>query len=137
MSFFFRIENNPYYSLRIHRPTDFRICVSQYSAKGNKSNFPIHPISIFLIKNPAHLKTPVRLEKLDKEDVVAYSGFVYDYIVHLELLIPFIYVGPPVRQKVMNLYVNSCDPGLYVILVATSNAGMVGNFTIRLKLFLE
>ena len=69
-------ENNPYYSLRVHRPTDFRICVSQYSLKGNKSNFPIHPVSIFLIKNPAHLKTPVRLEKLNKDDVVAYTGFV-------------------------------------------------------------
>lgn len=73
----------------------------------------IQPFSIFLIRNPEHVKTPIRLESLHKDDIVSYTG-------------------PPQKKKVLSLYVNSLDPGLYIILVATSLSGMEGHFTISL-----
>ena len=106
------LENNPFYSLQIFRPTDLRIGVNQFDAKGNKSNFVVQPFSIFLVKNPQQ-HTPVRLEKLNKEDIVAFTG-------------------PPKKEKLQYLYVNSLSPGLYIVLVACYLAGMEGRFTISL-----
>jgi hypothetical protein len=106
------LENNPFYYIRIYRPTDLRITVSQFDVSGKKSNFTIHPFSIYLMKNP-HSTTPVRLEQLEKEDIVASTG-------------------SPQKEKILNLYLNTLEPGLYLVLVATYLSGMQGNFTVGL-----
>jgi hypothetical protein len=103
------LENNPHYSFRINRPTDFRVSVTQYSFKG-RASLVVHPFSILLVKNrdDSH---PVRLEKLVKEDVI-YSS------------------GEPRAERTINLYGSGLTPGLYVVLVGAYMTGMEGQFKI-------
>ena len=102
------LENNPHYSLNIHRPTDVRITVSQTDSRG-VSVETVLPFAVFVVKN-SHQKHPVRLQKLDRDNVVAYTG-------------------EPKIERVQNIY-TSLKPGLYVILVGAYMMGMEGNFTI-------
>jgi len=104
------MENNPYYSLRIFRPTEVRITVSQADSRG-KSTGTVHPFSIIIAKNP-HPSLPMRLQKLEREDIVASCSEV-------------------AREKVRNLYV-TLTPGLYMVLVGTYVGGLEGNFSIKL-----
>jgi hypothetical protein len=103
------LENNPYYSFRVNRPTDFRISVTQYSFKG-RASLVVHPFSILLVKNRDN-NHPVRLETLVKEDVL-YS------------------TGEPRAERTINLYGSGLAPGLYVVLVGAYMSGMEGQFKI-------
>lgn len=103
------LENNPYYSFRINRPTDFRISVTQFSFKG-RASLVVHPFSILLVKNKDD-NHAVRLEKLVKEDVL-YSS------------------GEPRAERTINLYGSSLSPGLYVVMVGAYMSGMEGQFKI-------
>lgn len=104
------LENNPYYSFRINRPTDFRISVTQYNFKG-RQNLVVHPFSILVVKNRDD-QHPVRLEKLVKEDVVFSTG-------------------EPRAERTINLYGSGITPGLYVVLVGAYMSGMEGQFKIN------
>ncbi len=104
------LENNPYYSFRINRPTDFRISVTQYSFRG-RASLEIHPISILLVKNRDN-NHAVRLESLVKEDVVFSTG-------------------EPRAERTLNLYGSGLTPGLYVVLVGAYMSGMEGQFKIN------
>ena len=66
------LENNPHYSLQIHRPTDFRITVSQTDSRGNSSGDVI-PFAIYVVKND-HPSTPMRLKSIHRDNVMLYSG---------------------------------------------------------------
>ena len=104
------LENNPYYTFRVNRPTDFRISVTQFSFKG-RGSLVIHPFSILLVKNIDN-DHAIRLEELVKEDVI-YS------------------TGEPRAERTINLYGTDLPPGLYVVLVGAYMKGMEGQFKIN------
>lgn len=104
------LENNPHYSMQIHRPTDFRISISQTDSRGTASG-EIHPFAIYVVKNE-HPTTPMRLKELNRDNVIMYSG-------------------EPRKERVQYLY-GSLNPGLYVVLVAAYVSGLEGNFTCTL-----
>ena len=66
------LENNPHYSFRIHRPSDFRITVIQY-ANNSREQLVIHPISIIVTKSQ-HPDEVYRLEKLNKSEIMYTTG---------------------------------------------------------------
>jgi len=101
------LENNPFYSLYIYRPTDIKISVNQIL---KPTELPV-PFAIFVVKN-THAFIPQRLTELKHNDIVFSTGI-------------------PRYEKTLHLYVNNIKPGLYVILVATYIAGMEGNFQLN------
>lgn len=66
------LENNPHYSFRIHRPSDFRITVIQY-ANNSREQLVIHPISIIVTKSK-HPDEAYRLEQLNKSEIMYTTG---------------------------------------------------------------
>merc|ERR1712072_90974 len=104
------LENNPHYSLQIHRPTDFRVTVSQTDSRGTASG-EVVPCAMYIVKNE-HPTVPMRLKALDRDNVVYYSG-------------------EPRKERVQHLY-GSLNPGLYIVLVAPYVSGLEGNFTCTL-----
>ena len=103
------LENNPHYSLKIHRPTEVRIEVSQTDSRGRVSGDP-HPFSIVVCRN-RHPKIPMRLETLGKEDIVEMSdGVTAD------------------RVRYLTAYL---QPGLYIFIVATYVHKLEGSFTVN------
>eukprot|EP00606_Chrysophyceae_sp_TOSAG23-5_P000052 GSChrysophyteH2.ASY1.ANO1.1648.1 assembled CDS len=104
------LENNPHYSLKIYRPTEIRLQVSQSDSRGKVSG-DAHPFSILICKNP-HPSIPLRLEKIGRNDVVARCDDVTD-------------------DRVKYLYA-ALKPGLYSVLISTYVAGMEGTFTVNM-----
>lgn len=104
------LENNPYYSLVINRPTEIRLTLTQVNARGVAQGDPL-PAAIYLCKSP-HPKVALRIKKFVRDDVVAYSG-------------------PCKTERTIHLYAN-LKPGVYVVLVGTYITGMEGNFTMSL-----
>ena len=104
------LENNPHFSLLINRPTETRITVSQTDSRG-QGGATVLPFAIFVVRNE-HPTTPMRLTKLDKENVVFSTGY-------------------PRPERTQHLYAKLM-PGLYVVFVAAYLQGMEGNFTIKL-----
>eukprot|EP01038_Epipyxis_sp_PR26KG_P011932 gene11932-15972_t len=104
------LENNPHYSLFINKPTDFKILCTQLNV-GGKSDFNPHP-SIMMILRNSHPSIPMRIQDINKEDVM-YS------------------TGEPRASKTLSLY-GTLQPGLYMILIATYIAGMEGSFRVNL-----
>ena len=103
------LENNPHFSLKIFRPTEVRIQVSQSDSRGNVSG-DAHPFSILICKNP-HPTIPVRLETIGRADVVARCDKV-------------------TNERVRYLYA-ALKPGLYSVLIGTYVAGLEGTFTVK------
>ena len=104
------LENNPFFSLQLDRPTDFRITLTQADSRGVAHGDPL-PVAIYICKSP-HPKVALRLKTLNRDDVVAYSG-------------------PAQAERTIHLYA-SLKPGLYVVLVGTYITGMESNFTLSL-----
>ena len=104
------LENNPHYSLKVYRPTELRIEVSQMDSRGKTSGDP-HPFSILVCKNK-HPTIPLRLENIGRDDIVERCDEV---------------TSERVRYLDLNL-----KPGLYTVLVATYIRGMEGTFTVKL-----
>lgn len=103
------LENNPHYTLKIHRPTELRIEVSQSDSRGQVSSDP-HPFSIIICKNK-HPKLPLRLESLGKDDIIEMSdGVTAD------------------RVRYLNAHLH---PGLYTVLVSTYVHELEGTFTAK------
>jgi hypothetical protein len=106
------LENNPHYSLRIHRPTDLHITVTQYNPKAVRGMFEPLPFTILVVRNE-HPDVPKRLTSLKKENVV-YS------------------TGEPQAMKTQSIYISGIRPGLYMVLVGAYLAGMEGSFNITM-----
>lgn len=104
------LENNPYYSLKIHRPTDIRLTLCQTDSRGVATHDPVH--AAIFICNSSHPKVALRMKSLNRDDVIAYSG-----------------EAQAVREQ--HLYA-TLKPGIYVVLVATYVKGMTGNFTLTM-----
>lgn len=104
------LENNPFYSLIISRPTELRLTLTQVNARGVAQGDPL-PAAIYVCKSP-HPKVALRLKKFIRDDVVAYSGACR-------------------AERTIHLYAN-LKPGVYVILAGTYITGMEGNFTLSL-----
>jgi hypothetical protein len=104
------LENNPFFELKIDRPTDFRMTLTQADTRGVAHGDPL-PVAIYICKSP-HPKVALRLKTLKRDDVVAYSG-------------------PARADRTMHLYA-SLKPGTYVVLVGTYITGMENNFTLTL-----
>lgn len=104
------IENNPHFTLKIHRPTDIRITVAQADSRG-KAAPNVHPFTLMIVKNP-HPTTPMRLQSLSKENVV-------------------VSLPEPKAERTQHLYA-TLKPGLYIVLVATYVKELEGNFTVTL-----
>jgi hypothetical protein len=104
------LENNPHYSLRIFRPTDLRITVTQFQEKGTRSPLIPHPFSVLIVRN-SHPNVPTRLTNttLKKEDVVCWTG-------------------EPRAEKTLHLYANGLEAGLYMVIVGAYVSGMEGHF---------
>lgn len=105
------LENNPFYSLRIHRPTDVRLCISQTDSRGKSSGDAV-PFSAFICKSPNSV-IPQRLTSMGRDDIVVQMENVTD-----------------ARER--SLY-TSLKPGLYIVLVGTYTAGMEGKFSVSLS----
>jgi len=103
------LENNPHYSFRVHRPSDFRISVIQY-ANNSREQLVIQPISIIVTKSQ-HPDEAYRLEKLNKTEIMYTTG-------------------EPQYKKTVSLYGSDIPPGLYVVLVGAYMSGMEGHFKI-------
>lgn len=103
------IENNPQYSLLIRKPTDIHIEVQQTDFFGHISD-SIHPVSILVAAND-NKHFPKRLMTLTKENIVAHVNPKQERTVHLDARL---------------------SPGLYVVIVPTYIAGMIGHFSITL-----
>jgi hypothetical protein len=101
------LENNPHYSLKIHRPTEIKIEVSQSDSRGQVTNDP-HPFSIVVCRN-RHPQLPLRMETLGKEDIIGMSDGV---------------VAERTRYLTLQLH-----PGLYVVMVSTYVHELEGAFT--------
>jgi hypothetical protein len=104
------LENNCHFSMRVNRPTDLRITVTQADSRG-KANEVVQPFSIFIVKN-SHPEVPARLQSLSKENVVSFSE-------------------EPKFERTQHLYA-TLKPGLFIILIAPYMTGMEGNFTVTL-----
>eukprot|EP00605_Chrysophyceae_sp_TOSAG23-4_P002684 GSChrysophyteH1.ASY1.ANO1.2961.1 assembled CDS len=104
------LENNPHYSLKIYRPTEVRLQVSQSDSRGKVSGDAL-PFSILICKNP-HPTIPLRLENIGRNDVVARCEDV-------------------TADRVRYLYA-ALKPGLYTVLVSTYVSGMEGTFTVNM-----
>jgi hypothetical protein len=104
------LENNPFYSLVINRPTEIRLTLTQVNARGVAKGDPL-PAAIYLCRSP-HSKVALRLKKFLRDDVVAYSGACR-------------------ADRTIHLYAN-LKPGVYVVLAGTYITGMEGNFTLTL-----
>jgi hypothetical protein len=104
------LENNPHYSLKIYRPTEIRLQVSQSDSRGKVSG-DAHPFSILICKNP-HPTIPLRLENISRNDVVAKCDKV-------------------TADRVKYLYA-ALKPGLYTVLISTYVAGLEGTFTVNM-----
>jgi hypothetical protein len=104
------LENNPYYSLHIERPTDLRLTLTQADSRGVSSGDPV-PAAIYICNSP-HANVPLRLKTLERDDVVAYSGTARS-------------------DRTIHLYA-SLNPGLYVVLAGTYISEMESNFTLTL-----
>jgi hypothetical protein len=103
------LENNPHYSLRVYRPVDVRITLSQADSRGMSTTDAL-PSAIYLCK-PSNPDVPyARLKTLDRDNLVAYTG-------------------EPIDERTQHLYA-SLRPGLYVIIPAIYKAGMEGNYTL-------
>ena len=105
------LENNPYYSLKIFRPTDVRLSISQTDSRGKVSGESV-PFSAFIVRNP-HETVPTRLTTLSRDDIIAQMPDV-------------------TAERERNIYV-SLKPGLYIILIGTYVAGMEGKFSVSLS----
>jgi len=105
------LENNPYFTLRIYRPTDIRLTVRQTDSRGVITHDPC-PCAVYVCKSP-HRKVALRLKTLNRDLVVAYSG-------------------EPQAVREQHIY-TSLKPGVYVVLVATYITGMTGNFTLSVQ----
>ena len=103
------LENNPHYSLKIFRPTEVRIQVSQSDSRGKVSG-DAHPFSILICRN-LHPTIPLRLSEIGRTDVVARCDKVTD-------------------ERVRYLYA-ALKPGLYQVLISTYVAGLEGTFTVK------
>ena len=104
------LENNPHYSLRIDRPTDLRMTLTQADSRGVSRGDAV-PAAIYICHSP-HSKVALRLKKIDRDDIVAYSGTAR-------------------ANRTIHLYA-SLKPGLYVVLVGTYVREMESNFTLTL-----
>jgi hypothetical protein len=104
------LENNPFYSLVINRPTEIRLTLTQVNARGVAKGDPV-PAAIYLCRSP-HTKVALRLKKFQRDDVVAYSGACR-------------------ADRTIHLYAN-LKPGVYVVLAGTYITGMEGNFSLTL-----
>jgi hypothetical protein len=104
------LENNPYYSLIINRPTEIRLTLTQVNARGIAKGEPM-PAAIYLCRSP-HPKVALRLKKFQRDDVVAYSGACR-------------------ADRTIHLYAN-LKPGVYVVLAGTYITGMESNFSLTL-----
>lgn len=104
------LENNPYYSLKIERPTDLRLTLTQADSRGVSTGDPV-PAALYICHSP-HSTVPLRLKTLNRDDVVAYSG-------------------PARANRTIHLYA-TLNPGLYVVLAGTYITEMESNFTLTL-----
>jgi len=103
------IENNPHWSMTIHRPTDLKIKISQSDEKG--STLPeILPFSAFVVR-PPHFGLASRIKNLSKDNVIADTG-------------------QPMREREYTMYL-SLQPGTYMLLAGTYIAGMEGPFQLE------
>ena len=66
------LENNPHYSLRIFRPCEVRITLSQADSRGMVTNDPL-PSAIYLCKS-SNSRVPMRLKELNRDTLIAYTG---------------------------------------------------------------
>jgi len=105
------LENNPFFSLRIYRPTDIRLSISQRDSRG-KSSGDVVPFSVFICKSP-NPNQAQRLTSMNKEDIVEQLTEV-------------------TAERERSLY-SSLKPGLYVVLVGTYVGNMEGKFGVTLS----
>jgi hypothetical protein len=104
------LENNPFYSLKIHRPTDVRLSVSQTDSRGKASGETV-PFSVYILKCP--LDAPQRLSSMTREDIVSQLPDV-----------------SAARER--SLYA-SLKPGMYMVLVGSYVSGLEGKFSISIS----
>jgi hypothetical protein len=105
------LENNPFYSLKILRPTDIRLCISQRDSRG-KSSGDVHPFSAFICKSPNQSQAQ-RLTTMAREDIVVQMSEI-------------------TTERERSLYA-SLKPGLYVVLIGTYVANLEGKFSVTLS----
>jgi hypothetical protein len=103
------LENNPHYTLNLHRTTDLRIVVTQADSRGRDSD-ELFPVSIFVVRN-AHHKILMRLTELNKENIVCRTP-------------------EPKAERSVYLYA-TLKPGLYNIFIPLYLKGMEGHFTLN------
>eukprot|EP01041_Mallomonas_annulata_P001607 gene1607-3102_t len=106
-----RLENNPHYVLKVHRPSELRITLSQTDSRGVARGEPL-PVAIYVCRND-HEATPKRMRFLNRHNVVCYTG-------------------APCKERTQHLYTN-LRPGSYIVLVGAYTAGMEGIFTLGIQ----
>ena len=105
------LENNPFFSLKIYRPTDIRLTISQRDSRGKSSGESL-PFAAYICKSPDR-NHAARLTEMRREDIVVQMSDVNN-------------------DRERSLYA-SLKPGLYVVLVGTYVANMEGKFSVTLS----
>lgn len=103
-------ENNPQYSLLLHRPTDIKITVNQADSHG-RASVNVHPFTIIVARN-SHPTVATRVTSLDKDNLVCT-------------------LEEPTRDRQTSLYA-FLNPGLYIVIIPTYVSGLEGNFSLSL-----
>ena len=104
------VERNPQYAIAVDRPITLRVSITQTDAKG-RANATVLPIAGYLCRADHSGKSNVgRVTKLGNHNIVSTTG--------------------PVRcARSVETYVDTLDPGVYVLLLGTFQAEMEGHYT--------
>ncbi|TMW60814.1 hypothetical protein Poli38472_000856 [Pythium oligandrum] len=106
------LDCNPQFSLKVDRPTEVMITVTQVDASG-LAPVDVLPIAVYVVAQGLRKDRAYRVKHLDKDVVVAHSG-------------------EPVRQREIHVH---CDleARCYTILIAAYKKGMEGPFKLTVQ----
>lgn len=106
------LENNPHFSLRISRPTEIIVTVTQVDSRG-MAPMTVLPIAVYIVAHPDQKDRARRVTVLNQDNVVVHSGV-------------------PIRSREVRL---QCELAArtYTLLVAAYMSGMEGPFRVHVQ----
>merc|ERR1711988_2067292 len=104
------IENNPQWTIYVHRPVDIFIRISQTDSAGRTAR-NLHPFAAFLVRSQ-YPRLATRVKEFTYDNVVEWSGH-------------------PQRTAEVFLTVNNLAPGAYTLLAGAYVGGLEGPVSVE------
>ncbi|KAF4319362.1 hypothetical protein JM18_003182 [Phytophthora kernoviae] len=106
------LDNNPHFSLRVSRPTEVILTITQVDARG-MAPMTVLPVAVYIVAQGAQKDRARRVTALSQENVVAHSGV-------------------PARNRELRV---QCELAArtYTVLVAAYVSGMEGPFRVHVQ----